>query len=97
MIRRHPRSNRTDTLFPYTPLFRSGFVIALEAVIRARVGVVDPVVATLVQHRRARRPAVGQRPADRALDVPHVVGAVADPGVAAELLDRKSTRLNSSH
>src|SRR3546814_3964428 len=24
MIRRSPRSTRTDTLFPYTPLFRSG-------------------------------------------------------------------------
>src|SRR3546814_15004129 len=24
MIRRHPRSTRTDTLFPYTTLFRSG-------------------------------------------------------------------------
>src|SRR3546814_16747324 len=24
MIRRPPRSTRTDTLFPYTPLFRSG-------------------------------------------------------------------------
>src|SRR3546814_2317199 len=26
MMRRPPRSTRTDTLFPYTPLFRSGFV-----------------------------------------------------------------------
>src|SRR3546814_9739498 len=26
MIRRLPRSTRTDTLFPYTPLFRSGGV-----------------------------------------------------------------------
>src|SRR3546814_16953901 len=25
MIRRQPRSTRTDTLFPYTTLFRSGF------------------------------------------------------------------------
>src|SRR3546814_10938904 len=25
MIRRHPRSTRTDTLFPYTTLFRSVF------------------------------------------------------------------------
>src|SRR3546814_7034788 len=25
MIRRHPRSTRTDTLFPYTTLFRSPF------------------------------------------------------------------------
>src|SRR3546814_14448659 len=28
MIRRPPRSTRTDTLFPYTTLFRSGFVVA---------------------------------------------------------------------
>src|SRR3546814_3358473 len=27
MIRRPPRSTRTDTLFPYTTLFRSGFEI----------------------------------------------------------------------
>src|SRR3546814_11373012 len=26
MIRRPPRSTRTDTLFPYTTLFRSGYV-----------------------------------------------------------------------
>src|SRR3546814_16609352 len=29
MIRRPPRSTRTDTLFPYTTLFRSGRVIAV--------------------------------------------------------------------
>src|SRR3546814_8692423 len=28
MIRRPPRSTRTDTLFPYTTLFRSGQVVA---------------------------------------------------------------------
>src|SRR3546814_12985636 len=27
MIRRPPRSTRTDTLFPYTTLFRSGFFL----------------------------------------------------------------------
>src|SRR3546814_9233381 len=27
MIRRPPRSTRTDTLFPYTTLFRSGFFV----------------------------------------------------------------------
>src|SRR3546814_10700100 len=31
MIRRPPRSTRTDTLFPYTTLFRSAFVRAAEA------------------------------------------------------------------
>src|SRR3546814_4852187 len=31
MIRRPPRSTRTDTLFPYTTLFRSGIARALAA------------------------------------------------------------------
>src|SRR3546814_16850416 len=36
MVRRPPRSTRTDTLFPYTTLFRSQIVRALEfAAIRA--------------------------------------------------------------
>src|SRR3546814_7932970 len=30
MIRRPPRSTRTDTLFPYTTLFRSDTVLSLE-------------------------------------------------------------------
>src|SRR3546814_8969954 len=31
MIRRPPRSTRTDTLFPYTTLFRSGYTAAFRA------------------------------------------------------------------
>src|SRR3546814_12213050 len=31
MIRRPPRSTRTDTLFPYTTLFRSAFELRLKA------------------------------------------------------------------
>src|SRR3546814_13051694 len=37
MIRRPPRSTRTDTLFPYTTLFRSGGVIH-----ESRIGVAFP-------------------------------------------------------
>src|SRR3546814_3791656 len=44
MIRRPPRSTRTDTLFPYTTLFRSGHGLGLppgrsrvEAIDRARI------------------------------------------------------------
>src|SRR3546814_13765920 len=33
MIRRPPRSTRTDTLFPYTTLFRSGVGAALAIVV----------------------------------------------------------------
>src|SRR3546814_1991019 len=49
MIRRPPRSTRTDTLFPYTTLFRSG-------VGTARTGQVRPV-----RHRRRRRRGRGAR------------------------------------
>src|SRR3546814_16585818 len=47
MIRRPPRSTRTDTLFPYTTLFRSGFL----ADYRQRPA---PVVLAEMQPRRHR-------------------------------------------
>src|SRR3546814_9691190 len=37
MIRRPPRSTRTDTLFPYTTLFRSPFVVQIK-IVGARTG-----------------------------------------------------------
>src|SRR3546814_19061879 len=45
MIRRPPRSTRTDTLFPYTTLFRS-FVAALDQVpgVRCVLGLFEGVV-----------------------------------------------------
>src|SRR3546814_4890657 len=36
MIRRPPRSTRTDTLLPYTPLFRSGQPLRSEALVQRR-------------------------------------------------------------
>src|SRR3546814_11110139 len=50
MIRRPPRSTRTDTLFPYTTLFRS------HRSFRARQGPVRR--HRLCSHRRAHRPAL---------------------------------------
>src|SRR3546814_4854610 len=38
MIRRPPRSTRTDTLFPYTTLFQSAQPIALAPVVVGRAG-----------------------------------------------------------
>src|SRR3546814_11789757 len=49
MIRRPPRSTRTDTLFPYTTLFRSPLPPDLGQQPR-RLG--------LVEHHRPRRPAI---------------------------------------
>src|SRR3546814_15108409 len=74
MIRRPPRSTRTDTLFPYTTLFRS-----LRADDRHRLAaVVTPIaaVALLVEARE-----VGAVVADGALAEPalvHVHGILGD-------------------
>src|SRR3546814_18402265 len=89
MIRRPPRSTRTDTLFPYTALFRSlgrAFARGLgadparppeEAPDGLRPGGGHEADVAAGPHRRGRR--------GRAL-----------PG-AEPVPDRKSTRLNSSH
>src|SRR3546814_1379697 len=48
MIRRPPRSTRTDTLFPYTTLFRSDYVVGADG---ARSKVRDAIGATMVGTR----------------------------------------------
>src|SRR3546814_5988793 len=42
MIRRPPRSTRTDTLFPYTTLFRSAQPVARDAMDEGRKFVIGP-------------------------------------------------------
>src|SRR3546814_4736616 len=54
MIRRPPRSTRTDTLFPYTTLFRSRFPL-LYAPLKKRPS--PPRFLHLFWHRRLRCPA----------------------------------------
>src|SRR3546814_7346745 len=63
MIRRPPRSTRTDTLFPYTTLFRSVVLrpVALPGAVDAGVAVLHPGL----HHRRAPRPAREHRPTQR--------------------------------
>src|SRR3546814_10063401 len=107
MIRRPPRFTRTYTLFPYTTLFRSG----RDDPPRPRAGPPRPVPAAApsVLHRIAGdlprlRPVPGQL-AVVGGDAAGGAGVpVAHPGRGAgaargvpEALDRKSTRLNSSH
>src|SRR3546814_12467756 len=86
MIRRPPRSTRTDTLFPYTTLFRSQqSVDGAEAALRR-----DPalIAAGGVQ---AHRIALAQR---QVRDDQRRVQRVVE---VRQRADRKSTRLNSSH
>src|SRR3712207_6868074 len=84
MIRRPPRS----TLFPYTTLFRSDQVLVLAG---GRVEAVRALgVAHLVDHDRALQATVLGDLTERLLQR-------AQDDLRAGLLDRKSTRLNSSH
>src|SRR3546814_15137934 len=83
MIRRPPRSTRTDTLFPYTTLFRSR-LRRIEGGAGAVRG--DPA------RRDRSRPAAC--PCHAAGADAH---GVAPAGVFRRGQDRKSTRLNSSH
>src|SRR3546814_16613841 len=50
MIRRPPRSTRTDTLFPYTTLFRSGVDSALDHLQSCGIGA-RVVVQHMIVHR----------------------------------------------
>src|SRR3546814_12924394 len=48
MIRRPPRSTRTDTLFPYTTLFRSQLLTALETIHGVGPEVVDRIAVGML-------------------------------------------------
>src|SRR3546814_20635232 len=84
MIRRPPRSTRTDTLFPYTTLFRS------------------PVRCDIAGHRAAEaevleRAGEGEYLAAHGQAAKLDQQAVVQQRLLDDRLDRKSTRLNSSH
>src|SRR3546814_13022431 len=94
MSRRPPRSTRTDTLFPYTTLFRSRQPLAGS----------QPPGANVAGERRMNAPVkraahlieVGQpwRRHEPAFPCPIIPEILVE---STENLDRKSTRLNSSH
>src|SRR3546814_6823835 len=109
MIRRPPISTRTDTLLPYTPLFRSYLLFAVISdspddfiwleITLALVIAADIGVARRRGGRQAQRFGRGGEAADLIgrivlVDL-HLLQARDDRFL--EMLDRKSTRLNSSH
>src|SRR3546814_7919021 len=122
MIRRPPRSTRTDTLFPYTTLFRSGWVagflndsfshIQLRPV---RFGWQGDYLGSFGQPigNMACKPVVLNRVMHRQMTHWGILGSVDGKIIpdsenrflresfnfpdSLASLDRKSTRLNSSH
>src|SRR3546814_20262791 len=94
MIRQPPRSSRTDTLFPYTTLFRSpGIFGAPSGEPLGEIGAGLGEVAPVVEPAQFLQAVVVGLPWQVIERVPQEVH------VAAHFLrkDRKSTRLNSSH
>src|SRR3546814_2955705 len=111
MIRRPPRSTRTDTLFPYTTLFRShttqhdrsnekqedGQPEEEHESITRRV----PLLCLLFCFQRSRACFVG-RESEQLANLIHASRYAAGIIILFEMrndraLDRKSTRLNSRH
>src|SRR3546814_11139697 len=68
MIRRPPRSTRTDTLFPYTTLFRSARSFRHDAAGTSRCQTRFDPIATIVARGESRapshRPAADREPPD---------------------------------
>src|SRR3546814_13941741 len=87
MIRRQPRATRTDTLFPYTTLFRSGWSIAFGSHEMTREAVIDFAAKFDPQDFHLDDEAAARGP----------FGRLTASGWHTSAVDRKSTRLNSSH
>src|SRR3546814_14341191 len=97
MIRRPPRSTRTDTLFPYTTLFRSLRLLVRrrpqedQAARHARQHLADMVLGRL-DHVGGAIEGAHAGPRLDLVGVAHLVEQVV-----STTRDRKSTRLHSSH
>src|SRR3546814_19547477 len=103
MIRPPPRSTRTDTLFPYTTLFRSravGSVLILHSFLLPFAENTIPIRAC---KDKQGTPVSSEH--DRSLDITERKRAEEHAELlrselhhrVKNILDRKSTRLNSSH
>src|SRR3546814_17413474 len=87
MIRRPPRSTRTDTLFPYTTLFRSRYrrrTLSLEAEAQ------HLVVECLARHSEALGgPAAVEAVPPQSVDDAVLLAAAVGPGGGAETQQRQ--------
>src|SRR3546814_10017693 len=110
MILRPPRSTRTDTLFPYTTLFRSTAALAAHSPVTVYAKLLRQLAAQLAAahitapaHADLKPQLAGAITQDRfhlgiALKAfRHARHLLASLLAARHVTDRKRTRLNSSH
>src|SRR3546814_13362885 len=86
MIRRPPRSTRTDTLFPYTTLFRSRIALATLVDVEHEAVEVRAMLACKRQRVEERIHQIGLAAADAA---PHVQTIDRGPRLTAEPAARR--------
>src|SRR3546814_11710489 len=100
-IRRPPRSTHTDTLFPYTTLFRSPFVIVADFLLDELGGlelVGEPRRIGELGIDLGEIHAAEIKPGELVeSEAKTLLGLGLAPGLGKLRADRKSTRLNSSH
>src|SRR3546814_21112035 len=98
MIRQPPRSTRTDTLFPYTTLFRSRFPNRHLGAIGMKALIAFDLDGTLADSKQPLDERMGQALADLLAVAEAAIISGGDwPQFDKQVADRKSTRLNSSH
>src|SRR3546814_6404704 len=113
MIRRPPRSTRTDTLFPYTTLFRSDFlgrrpgrhhIMSANPLWTEDQEAIERLALRLIERPDVRAAREGARiellndPIAATLDGRALLDRALDQWVLAlAMRDRKRTRLNSNH
>src|SRR3546814_12720968 len=103
MIRRPPRSTRTDTLFPYTTLFRSPEFTQIAPDVLD--GTCPELLQDLLELRGLGVLKIREMFGDTAVKrnkylrlIVHLTPPQLEPEPASgDGIDRKSTRLNSSH
>src|SRR3546814_17174238 len=107
-IRRPPRFTRTDTLFPYTTLFRScgrrrcAWPQCRDRSLAGVLAIMSHVTPVQVQRSVLKEKTSREKAMEQAVQwIAPVTTSIAAVMVAlnggARLTDRKSTRLNSSH
>src|SRR3546814_12057279 len=97
MIRRPPRSKRTDTLFPYTTLFRSANPGEQLVYVEMEAGAQTGVARVRINASSGGEDAHYEVELNVRNPNPFITNVIRKEVSPGERVDRKSTRLNSSH
>src|SRR3546814_21116089 len=96
MIRRPPRSTRTDTLFPYTTLFRSAELEERLAATAAEIETLAGIPVALAEKRAALSELIDAAEARPRAAADTLAQGETRPGAAAKALQAADARLTNA-